>query len=205
MTIPIQNAESSKALTAALGLKGAVRLEIDTTVVPVELTGNLPDTPYSSIVPMGCTGLGVAAGAGVENAITVQPGPGTILVVRLITVPNISGSDGDYELRLVTPANFVTGTIVSSVQALNYNSEFIAGGVARMGAVCRVLTHTVVLGELLTRLSVLDNTTGEIVLPHGFALYGDDPAGPLGLALWNTAANEEVTATFFGQAYLNKG
>lgn len=205
MTIPIQNAESSQALAASLGLKGKVSLEIDTVVVPVEVTGDLPDTPYSPIVPIGGGAAQGPAGVGVEGAITIQPGRGGILVIKRITVPNTTGSPGAFELRLMTPANFVTGTIVSQANAFNYNSLFIAGGVARNGAIVSVFTHTVVLGQDLERLNVLDGDTGVIKLPGGYALYGDDPSGPVGLGLWNTVANEPVSATFHGKFYLNKG
>lgn len=205
MSIPIQNAESSQALAAALGLKGRVSLEVDTTVVPVELTGNLPNTPYSRIIPIGGSAAQGAGGAGIEGAITIRPGTGGILVVRKITVPNTSGSDGDFELRLMTPANFATGTVVSDANAFNFNSLFIDGAVVVVGALISIVTHTVVLGQALTILSVLDNSTGVIDLPGGYALYGDDPSGPVGLALWNTAADEPVAANFFGDVFLNKG
>jgi len=202
--LPIQNAESSKALAASLGLKGKIRLSVDEVEVPAVITDYLPNTPYSAIIPIGCSG---AAGPVAVNfsAISIEPGSGGILVIDRIEIANTSGSDGDFNIRVLTQVDVGVFTTVSSAQAFNFNSPLDGGGVRTNGALCRVISHTAILGATILRHSVLDNTTYAVELPGGYALYGDDPRGFVALVVWGTTLNEGIIVNFYGRVFLNKG
>ena len=206
MPIPIQNAEGSQALAAALGLKGAVRLQVDEVEVPTITTDFLPGTPYTTVIPVGGPGAIGGQGAGNEGAISVSPGRGGILVIEQVIIVNSTGGTLSYEVRLMTAANLATVTDVGAArQLLNMNSPMDGGGIREHGGFIQDIQHTTLLGIALARFGLLDFTTLIWDLPAGYALYGDDPLGPGAMAVWNTTANSTVNASFFGKVYKNKG
>lgn len=203
--LPVQNAESVKALTAALGLKGRVKLEVDETLAPVIVTDDLTNSPYTTIVPM-VSARRQGAVALNNSAISLEPVAGSILVIDRITLENDAGSDSEFELRFMSAADVATVTTASSGTPLNLNSLFDASGnAARTGALGRNLTNIGLVGTIAGRYGVLDNDQLVIEFPSGFAIYGDDAFGPAALAIWNVVVNESCAANFYARQFLNKG
>jgi len=204
--VPIQNPEAAKALIGGLGIKGPLGLQIDSVVVPIELVGDpgIVGNPYSSAVPIGGDLNGSALAANF-TAITFEATEGGILVVKRIAINNTSGASQNFVCRVMTPADILAVTEVSAAFAINYNSEFVRGAVARQGGVIRELVNTGQLGAILFQTIVLDDALLVIDLPYGYALYGDDPAGTSAIAIWTSAINLPLNVSFMGAVYINKG
>jgi len=203
--VDIQNAEASSSLVAGLGIKGGLRLKLDETIVGVEVIGDLTKgSPYASVKKIG--GVRAQAAVALEiSAISIEPGPGGILVIDQISVDNIQGADANFEIRVLTAAQIASITTVNSSLAFDFNSPFIAGAIARDGALLRSLSDAVAIGPVVLQMNVLTGERGVYDLPGGYALYGDDPIGPVALTVWNSAINLAAQASFIGRVYLNKG
>jgi len=204
MPLPVQNAESSRALTAALGLKGRFRLSLDEIIVPVAVTDFLPDTPYTSIVPISGSTSQVAV-ALEFSYIMIQAVAGSILVVDQVLIDNQSGGDASYQFRLLTAGEVAAVSVAAFNTSLNLNSPIIGGLVARSGALVSRGTHTALVGTIAGRINILAGMTERFKFPSGASSYGDDSEGPVAITFFDTTVNQPMAATFFGRQFLNKG
>jgi len=203
--LPVQNAETSKAAVAALGLKGQLKFEFDEVLVPVVVMEDVTGPPYGTVVPVNFH-LAVAGAAMNNSSISVEPTPGSILVVDRIVMENNTGSAADFEIRLLSAADVDAMTTVSSAIGFNMNSEFdSSGNPARSAALGRALRHTSLLGDVVERVTILQDDFGVTLFPTGWALYGDDPFGPVAMSAANVVVAEVMSATFYGRQFLNKG
>jgi len=205
--LPVQNAETAKALTGALGLKGQIKLDLDEVMVPVTVVEDLTrSNPYSSREPFSF--IRAAPAVALRNAaVTIEPGAGDdrIVVIKRINITPLSGVNGDYRVLILTPALIAAANTSFSGQAIDFNSPFLAGAIKESSPLGRAIDNATVVGTLIDRVFVLTGTTAFIEFPLGLALYGDDSSGPIALAVFDGTVNQSLAVTFLGTLFRAKG
>lgn len=203
MPSPINNPETSRALVASLGLKGAFRMAIDEVAVPTTLLETLDKSPYQE--PQ--VGVGnftdAAAGAGRFSHSGVQPVQGTILQVLWTAVADLGG-DGPLEvdLKLYTATQIAGLANFDQLGIPDVNTSFpISGGTPRLGSnLCRG-DSAAALGRTLVKAVMPLNGQIKVEFPNGLYLYGNDPNG-IGAMMWEVeTANTPVNAYHYVREY----
>jgi len=204
--IPVQQANPSSALVASLGLKGRVRLQVDEVILGTIILEDTVNSPYSADRLVIASNRQASAGVGVFSGIGIRPGAGLILRIDQITVIASASALLPWLVHVLGPVALASVTIVASPDAVNRNSELgRATNTPQSNSELLRITNGSTPGSLIHRESTASDLTSTWDIPGGYYLYGDDPAGVSAMVIWNSVADSELTVSWLGREFRNKG
>lgn len=201
MPWPLGTAELQARLKLALGIRGAIPLELDESIIPVVPLLEPRDLEVFSTDPRpGMFATSSPASVGNFSLIQVAAGPGTLLVIEQIIFIALIGAETRRQVRLVTGASG-TGFDIPAIRG-TWNTSATPFFLAARGATSQpaALQGTFTIVE-----TTLATGKAQIVYP-GIILDGDGGGGGFaqGISIGSTSTNEEVRACVRVREYLKR-
>lgn len=191
MPWPLGVGELQGRLKRALGIRGAIPLEVDESVVPVVLAFDASHFLWSKDPRCGIVDRQEPASVGNFSFIGVIAALGTYLEVPQVWISGLIGAATRRELRLVTGTSGADEESIVSVHDPFTAASSPAGLAARSYDGIEAAQTGSKFAEFIMPL-------GEgVLIPLGVILDGDDPQGRQSLKLTVTGANEEVRGVFW--------
>lgn len=196
MPKPIQVPDVSQGVTAGLGVKGYVPLQLDETVVITVHPVDLEDSPYQRLyTPCGARRTIGAPGAGRFAVLGVRPSVNTILRVdRVVLTTNTAGTH-QFILQLLSNAQVAALANLTTFNMVSFNPPTVPTLVGSQSFTADAASNTP--GTLLGELAILNQGTEEFVLDKGISLPGNDPAGVGALCIVNADSNVAIRSASF--------
>ena len=192
----IQQVDAAQRLLAQFGLRGQLLFALDETIVPVcdvgDFAGSSPWEVQRTLA--SDTLVKGASGAGTYNGIYITPNAGTIAVIERLRVSNDAGAQS-LKVKVFRPADVATVTTVTGSPAAQLNGRMLSTGFAPQAPITGTTFHHTdhVQGADFDWMQIWSAANHphdtELPFPRGVILDGDDPLGPISLAIQSTAAN----------------
>lgn len=180
---------------------GGLQLQLDEIVVPVQEVGDFAGrSPFQATARR--TGADAvtspAGGAGTNSGVLLTPGRGTILVVEKIYVPQ--SANGFAQVKLFLPANRAAVNVTAASQVIAATNQRVGsdGNISRLAATYDLFDHTtlVIGGSIGLFLTTANVNTEWPAVGRGVVLDGNDPRGPVSLAVMHQSANTQIIVGF---------
>lgn len=180
-------AEVQQALAQWFGIKGSFPTDVDGTILPTMVVGDLTDSPYLRYSIPCHRSTNLAAVAAEFGYILARPGVNVALQVTQIIVQNKTAAGVDFVTRILTQGNVTTAGLAEAGKLLDMSGP--EAGSLRPSSIWSG-THTALVGTGGQRFTVAADDTLIWTLPSpGIILYGNDPGGVPALAICSDAVN----------------
>jgi hypothetical protein len=190
---PIQNHDAATGLVSQFGLRGRSIFSLDEIIVPTRDIGDFAGrSPFEPRV-VGGDFVNVAAVVARYSGLAIIPAPGTLLAVESLYLLGVGGASRA-NVQVMRPADIAATNVISANQAVGqWNGLTRSTGFAPQAS--HVWTSFDAAsaspggswGQFVTPTNDTREWPGLAARP--VVLDGDDPAGPLALAVIVTTAN----------------
>lgn len=181
----INNADAARQLVSQFDLKGRVTLNLDETVVPIVIVGDL--TAAAGGRRCGRNFDQGAGGAGQFSHSGVSAVPGVDLKVHGFMISNLGAAGRAYRINTFSAADFATiGVATNNLFAFDSPSDELLASEVWNG-----LDVSSTLGNPISRVVLLEDVS--IFVPLDFTLFGSNLVNVAGIGVSMQNANEALT------------
>lgn len=204
MAIQIQRGQVSLALSKLLNVKGEFPLAIDQTIVPTVNIGDLLDNPalrYGIPVARGQT---VNAAAALYSGVVFSPGAAVALQIEQIRISTTAAAAMFVICSLLTAAQIAALTNAgTSVQFVDLTSgQDGVGAPVNRPSILRRFQDAAWAGSAVIDVAMIPASgTVTLDLKVPLCLYGNDPGGVPGLAIYGQTLLQAISVSGYGREW----
>lgn len=192
------------ALIAACGLKGEYAATLDPHIEANLQLLDVSDTPFLRFGKPGARTHTKAAVAATNSGLVCSPSQNVALQIEQILIVNETGAMQDFGIYLAKASDIAgLANTGAALQLLDLAAQPDDGGaLTNLGSNVKPGTAVGGIGTRFGRVRLLTDTSFLLTFPRpGVILYGNDPNGIPGCAVFTEVVNLAVRATFYAREW----
>lgn len=196
--------ELPQAIAEFFGLKGSGSQDAryDPGIVPIVSIAALTDTPYLRYGTLVAARNTRAATAAENGVVLASPGRNVCLAVQQVIVPNEGAAQIIVEIRKLSATQIAALNTATATQMVDLGTR---GENSTRSSVVAQGGAAAIAGDSIHRATVPPGVAGPSLVysfpSPGALLFGDNPGGAPGIAVWNVTQNEILRASFIAREW----